>query len=393
MPRLKLNNELGMTMLIAVIVTFLGTILAGSYLSMVNYESRNSVWQKHRAQSLFLAEAGIERGLYCLNNPENQPSDWMLDMDGELVTPLYASGSLAGGTYDIVLYDQSQASWLPANSYLIASTGTIPRMSEEDIVHKVSCVASKLKKLPIPGALSILDDADPEKELDKFESAVWTVDGQDMDDTGGLPGIAVANEDDVTDDIIGQLGVKIDQVTGSDEDDNFYQGADAILRDDSLPKNLDAYANYFKRIALDISSPDGNQYTIPDAVLGMDNDYQVLYGNLSQGDLKIAAQKTGHGILVLEGNGEFEMAGGSEWNGLIICASDSVIRLKGGGGTPSHIYGALLVANGIVEMNGTADIVYSSGRTNKAFSLLLYQVYSWCGGWGEPLDTQLYTSM
>ncbi len=392
MPRLKLNSELGMTMLIAVIVTFLGTILAGSYLSMVNYESRNSVWQKHRAQSLFLAEAGIEKGLYYLNNPENQPSYWTLDMDGQLVTPLFAEGSLAGGTYDIVLYDQSQAAWLPQDSYLIASTGTIPRMSEEDIEHKVSCVASKLKKLPIPGALSILDDADPEIELLKFESAVWTVDGQDMDAVGGLPGIAVANNAD-SPTVEEQLGTKIDSITGSDEDGNFYQGNDAILLDPSLPKNLDAYANYFKRIAIDISSPDGNQYTIPSSVLGTDNYYQVLYANLSQGDLKIAGTDTGCGILVLEGNGEFEMAGGSEWNGLIICASDSVIRLKGGGGTPSHIYGALLVANGIVEMNGTADIIYSSDRTNKAFNLLLFQVYSWCGGWGQRLDMQLYSSM
>lgn len=393
MLRLKLNSELGMAMLIAVIVTFLGTVLAGTYLSMVNYESRHSVWQKHRAQSLFLAEAGIEKGLYYLNNPENQPSDWMLDMEGRLVTPLHASGSLAGGTYDITLYDQSQAAWLSPESYLIASTGTIPRMSEDDIVHKVSCVTRKLKELPIPGALSILDEADPEIELQKFESAVWTIDGQDMDATGGLPGIAVANENPGGDNIIEQLGVKIDNVTGSDEDDNFYQGADAILRDASLPKSLDAYANYFKRIALDISSPDGNQYTVPTEVLGTDNHYQVLYANLSQGDLKIAGTDTGCGILVLEGNGEFEMAGGSEWNGLIICASDSVIRLKGGGGTPSHIYGALLVANGVVEMNGTADIVYSSDRTSKAFSLLLYQVYSWCGGWGETLDMQLYASM
>ena len=393
MLRLRLNSELGMTMLIAVIVTFLGTVLAGSYLSMVNYESRHSVWQKHRAQSLFLAEAGIEKGLYYLNNPDNQPSYWTLDMDGQLVTPLFAEGSLAGGTYDIVLYDQSQAPWLPANAYLIASTGTIPRISEEDIEHKVSCVAHKLDKLPIPGALSILDDADPEIELDKFQSAVWTIDGQDMDAPGGLPGIAVANENPGGDDIDEQLGNRIDQVTGSDEGGGSYQGTDAILRDSSLPKNLDAYANYFKRIALDISSPDGNKYTIPTSVLGTDDNYQVLYANLSQGDLKVAGTETGCGILVLEGNGEFEMAGGSEWNGLIICASDSIIRLKGGGGTPSHIYGALLVANGIVEMNGTADIVYSSERTDKAFDLLLYQVYSWCGGWGETLDMQIYTTM
>jgi hypothetical protein len=45
-------------------------------------------------------------------------------------------------------------------------------------------------------------------------------------------------------------------------------------------------------------------------------------------------------------------------------------------------------------MNGTADIVYSSDNVNNVnLNLLLYQVYSWCGGWGETLDMQLYSSM
>ena len=98
---------------------------------------------------------------------------------------------------------------------------------------------------------------------------------------------------------------------------------------------------------------------------------------------------TGYGVLILEGDGEFEMAGNAEWNGIVVCAGDSNIRLKGGGATPAHIYGALLVADGIVEMNGTADVVYSSSNVNDVnMRLLLYQVYAWCGDWGTPMCEQ-----
>jgi hypothetical protein len=48
-----------------------------------------------------------------------------------------------------------------------------------------------------------------------------------------------------------------------------------------------------------------------------------------------------------------------------------------------------MVANGNVTMNGTADIVYSSKYINNInFKLLLFQVYSWCDGWGTPLGSE-----
>ena len=84
------------------------------------------------------------------------------------------------------------------------------------------------------------------------------------------------------------------------------------------------------------------------------------------------------------------MEGRAQWYGVVICARDSEISLHGGGSSPSHIYGALLVANGKVSNNGTADIIYSSDHVGNVNSLLLYQVYSWCGSWGSPLGSDGY---
>jgi hypothetical protein len=377
---LKLDSESGMVMAVVLIVALIGSILAGSYMTVVISESRNSVWQKQRSQSFFLAEAGIEKGLYYLNNPHDIDNPWT-DEYGEMLDDIpMVSEDLAEGRYEVSLLDQMDEPWLPANSYLIRSAGIIPQNNSDDIEHHLSCIAARLDGVPIPAALGIMDDADIEDELLKFDSSSWTISGRDASGPGGLPGIAVANDGD---DLPGQLKpARLDQVTGYDEDTGMpTEGTDAIIEDPSLPKNLNAYVEYFKRMAIDISGSG----TIPDSALGASDDYEIVYCDLSYGNLQIAAGTQGYGVLVLEGNGEFEMAGGSEWYGIIICAGDSYISLKGGGGGV-HIYGSLLIANGTVEMNGTADLIFSSSCLTAVNSqLVLYQVYSWCGGWGESL--------
>ena len=380
MSHLKLDSESGMAMVVAMVATIIGTVLVGSYMTIVISESKNSVWQKQRAQALFIAEAGLERGLYFLNNRFDLDNPWT-DSYGEMLSSPYNSASepLAEGHYEISLFDQTEEPWLPANSYLIRSLGIIEREDGDDIEHSVSCLAGRLDGLPIPASLGILDTADPEDELLSFQSSAWTINGSDMDGLGGLPGIAVAN---TADDLPSQLGSRLDQVTGSDEWGNPYQGADAILEDLSLSTDLDAYVNYFRRIAIDVSGMG----TIPDSLLGTADDFEVLYADLSQGSIKLAGSSKGSGVLILEGDGEFEMAGGSEWNGVIICAGASNITLTGGGSNAAHIYGALLIADGTVTMKGTADIRYSSGRMSKVnLQLVLYQSYAWSGGWGVPL--------
>ena len=379
MFRLKLGNESGIALIVALIVSVLGTVLAGSYMIVVISESRNSVWQKHRVQSLFLAEAGIEKGLHLLNNRYEEGNPWVDENAMILATPLEYGGALADGNYEIKVYGQLEMPFLPTNSYLVKSKATMPRIRSASIKRGVSCIVSKLDPIEILAAVSIFDYADLEPELVKFESNQWTIDGRDMDALGGVMGIAVANE---SDDLGNQVGNRLDQVTGSNEYNDYLEGVDAILEDPKMPKTLDPYLSYFQRIAIDVSGMG----SIPSSLLGSVDNFQVLYADLKEGPLKIAGTESGSGILILEGAGEFTMAGGSEWNGVIICTGDSNVLLKGGGATPAHIYGALLVANGIVETNGTADVRYSSENVAKLNAqLLLYQVYAWCGGWGVPI--------
>jgi hypothetical protein len=375
----KLDSESGMAMVMALVVTFIGTILASSYMTAVISESRNSVWQKQRAQSFFLAEAGIEKGLYYLNNRYDIDNPWTDDYGEVLDYPPLASGDLAGGRYEISLFDQIDEPWLPANSYLIRSAGIIPRSNGEDIEHRVSCVMVRLDGLPIPAALGVMDDADPEDELLDFDASEWRINGRDRDGLGGVPGIAAANTGD---DLVGQLGVGVDLVTGSDEWNNYYQGADAISEDSSLPTDLDAYVDYFRKIAIDVSGAG----TLPASFLGTADEFQVLYVNLSEGPIKIAGTDRGFGVLILAGTGEFEMAGGSKWNGVIICADHSHVCLKGGG-TGTCIYGSVLLASdSTLEVSGTAALRYSSENVSAVNSqLVLYREYSWCDGWGESL--------
>ncbi len=66
-----------MVLLVALIVTFLGTILAGAFMSITIQESRHSIWQKHEAQALFLAEAGVEKSMYYLNNMDDPGNPWI----------------------------------------------------------------------------------------------------------------------------------------------------------------------------------------------------------------------------------------------------------------------------------------------------------------------------
>jgi len=397
MFHLKLNNESGIILLVALIVTFLSTMAAGAFMSITVHESRHSVWQKEEAQALFLAEAGVEKSLYYLNNVDD-PDNPCVDKDtGEMLgTPLEYTENLADGYFEVVLYDSSDEGkeWIPANAYLVESTGILEKTDCDNTTRSVACIVQQLEAAPIAAALAILDSADPEDELAQFDLSQWVVDGEDIDNPGfGLPGIAIANlgisnPDNINGDaLLAQLGDRLSQVAGVDDETGaVVSGLDAILEDPDLPQDLDAYANYFTDIAIDISGC-GN---IPDELMGTFEEPQVLYADLSQGPVKILPNPPGYGVLVLDGVGDFKfdvsIVGKAEWNGIIICARDSEISLHGGGNASSSISGALLIANGSVIMNGAADIVYSSENVNNVNSnLLLYQVYSWCGDWGSPL--------
>ena len=380
-----------MAMLVVLIMAFVSSWLASSYMTVVVSESRHSVWQKHRTQSLFLAEAGVEMALYLLNNPDDPDNTWVDEAGQVLADPPKYTKDLAEGYFEVSLYSKADKSWIPEGAYLVESLATIPRSNSEDITRGVSCIVDELDDLEIRAALSILDYADLEDELVKFDSVEWTVDGVDMDGESrkGLPGIAIANDGDEP---LRQLGDRVNQVTGGNEAGVYPLGEDclrgmaAILQDSDLPKDLDKYADYFLGIAINVSGVPN----IPKEVLGTADKPQVLYADLSQGPIRILPNQPGYGVMVLSGKGDFSIEGGADWYGIIICARDSEINLNGGGASAAHIYGALLVSNGIVSMNGTADIVYSSKYIGKISELLLFQVYSWCDDWGMPLGSDEY---
>ena len=409
----KLNDKSGMALLVVLVIALVSTILASSYMGSVISESRHSVWQKNRAQSLFIAESGVQAALYYLNSPADK-TQW--EGEEHIEFPLL-EGDVGNGAYAAQLYDSTEKPFIPSGAFFVESKGTIPRPNSEDVERRVSCILIKLDSVPVGAALSIYDWGDLTPELMQFQSARWIVDGKDHNEDGslikddslinplsinnGMPGIAVANDTDnlplqlvssenQIDSIVQVMGMRDmgrfegTEAVGVEE----VTGVDAIIEDLDLPKDLDAYANYFRKIGNDIS---GEPKFIPEEIMGTEDQLTILYANLSQGDKKIAAQTRGWGILVLEGNGVFEMAGGSWWNGLVICAGKAQIAMKGGGNTPAHINGALMLADGTVEMNGTADVTYCSGIISRinAF-LLLFQVYAWCDGWGEPLGSDTY---
>jgi hypothetical protein len=421
------NSESGIVLIIVIVATLISTLLATSYMGIVMHESKNAVWQRQRVQSLFLAEAGVQKGLYFLNNADAPGNPWVQLAGNEpQITPVetmtYYNDVTTPGrlesteSYGISLHKSYNdpnggLTTLPEGFYLIRSIGFIPKRYSKKIEHRISCIVAKLDRIDIYGALTIMDEADPEEpEMAKFESAAWKIDGRDytlagdlvdpsLDADGnpiwpGVTSILVANSGG--DDIAGQLGDEsawgvpgegsmpddTAQITGAIDGEIVY-GSKAIQENpDAYVDLYERYVEYFLSAAINISGCG----TIPESILGTPTNNQILFADLSKGGVKIAGGYSGYGVLILYAppDGtiyEFEMAGNSEWNGLIVCAGDGVVRLKGGGSTPAHINGALMISDGFIEMNGTADITYSTEALAGAFDqCLLYQVYSWCGG-------------
>ncbi|MFC1715787.1 hypothetical protein ACFL6S_19115 [Candidatus Poribacteria bacterium] len=398
----KLNSESGMALLVAMFITFLSSIMITFYMGSVIQESKHSVWQKERAQSLFLAEAGIQKGIYFLNKPDDPDNPWAAYVDREKEVLLVSENQIPvyNGTdiddpadrykenYRISLHDRfvdenGAIVALPPRFFLIKSTGTIKRSIP--IKRSVSAIVSIIGGIPVPGALSIYDDTDLEDELIQFESSQWVVSGVDIDDPlgkTGVAGVAIANTGDGVTGEEGQFGQRLDQVEGVDGNNIQSVGDSSIIEDPTLPKDLEELVGYFGPMSQDISGTT----RVDGSYLGALNSFQILRADLSKGDVTIPGNRTGYGVLILEGDGAFNISGGSEWYGLILCHGNIDVHLRGGGESAAHIYGALMIDDGTVTMNGTADIRYSSEALRGIRKqLVAYQVYAWCGGWGKPL--------
>jgi len=320
----KFKSESGTAMIVSLVVTILVSVLASSYMTMVAYESRHSIHQSQRTQLLFLAESGVQKGLYFLNNQSDRPAEWIDE-----------NGVLLSSPYDEADAEDELENFNSQNWYVDGR--------------------------------------------DHYEDG--TLDG------GGshLPAIVIANlGDDLPDQLQGNGKGKgggnwEDQVIGRDG-----IGEDAIEENDDLPKDLNQILLYYENHP-NMTDLSGTGTHAGHTAFGGPGNYGIFYADLSQGRLHFSGQAEGYGILVLEGNGEIKITGQFEWEGVIVCAGDAHITATGGGNSV-HVLGGVMIANGTADMRGGADLYYSSRVIDNISSQSAkFTVNAWSGGWGNSL--------
>jgi len=81
---------------------------------------------------------------------------------------------------------------------------------------------------------------------------------------------------------------------------------------------------------------------------------------------------TGYGILLVEG--DLTMAGGFNWNGLVLCTG--TLTFSGGGPNSINIQGAML-ANNTVTLNGGINVTYDSCMVDNSLNNATLSILSW----------------
>ncbi len=199
----------------------------------------------------------------------------------------------------------------------------------------------------------------------KFNGVSFLVSGEDWDpDTDSriagnpdVPGIMTTKDPN---NIAGALkGNQQNNVEGS--------GAEPSVTASSVDLDLQAMADQFGAMA-DITIGSG---TYSNVSYGDYNDYHVVH---CTGDIHVAGQMVGGGILVIDG--DLTCTGQMTWYGMVIVLGDITFS---GGGAGTHIYGSVLVQGGITDqtVGGNADIKYSSAALAKLAMLSPYVVASW----------------
>jgi len=115
------------------------------------------------------------------------------------------------------------------------------------------------------------------------------------------------------------------------------------------------------------------------ATYGSSSDYKVVYSNTSSptnvNGLKLN-NLTGYGILLVDG--DLELAGGFNWNGIILVTG--AVKLNGGGADPVNISGQLLSGTSTVtdiSINGANNITYNSCNVKQATTTAPLTVVNW----------------
>ncbi len=135
-----LQNKRGSTLLIAYFVVLIFIGIGAPFLLMTVNESRATERQRLSVLAFYIAEAGIERGLYDLRqdfvNDASVPSWSDGDVNGYAIGPNtasyyaipYSSGSLNGGSYTVELKNVSGATddiWVKATGTISGASHTI----------------------------------------------------------------------------------------------------------------------------------------------------------------------------------------------------------------------------------------------------------------------------
>jgi hypothetical protein len=410
------RTEAGNTLVIALLVLFLLTSLGVSYVAVTKGEKQLAGNQLVAGQAFASAEAGITEALIRMSNPndtgfggsyigQQQPytAGWGVyivnDPGGSGTDPQYNATTTDGLNNDplsdaaidetsehypetgsrqngIALNAKLDYPWVKvryklngANQIILFgdhdnNPTTPPRENLVRGIPKIIITAAgrrgngnklvtveavKWPLPPVPGSVYT-------EGAMTFNGNSFYIDGHDHNwqapyDTlsGGtsLPGIATPNDPNV---ISSQLsGQQQDNVQGS--------GSDPSVRPAEVNLDLPAMAATWSDMA-DITLV-GNQNNPNTSTWGsMTTDPKTPKIVHIAGDLHVSGTNSGAGVLVIDGN--FEMSGTFNWDGVVLCLQDVTIT---GGGTAKQIVGAIMVQGtltGSSPVNGNVTMLYSS---------------------------------
>jgi len=238
-----------------------------------------------------------------------------------------------------------------------------------------------------------------------FGGAKFKVDGHDhssiWDDTGDIgdhddsglpdhPAVNVVYDDPPTnskgtvDDIVSKLSKnEKDNFTGTGDVPSILDGTVDVKADPDSQKILDAkfLEKFVSSVALfaDEKVPPDKE---PKGGYGKANDPRVI---LAEGDLKIAGNETGYGLLVVKG--ELELKGTFDYNGMLLVVGEGKLTIGGA----ASVLGGVLIANVDPKThtlgkatfsdhgggNEHAGIYNSSDKIRMALSRLPMRTISW----------------
>ncbi|HET9951051.1 MAG TPA: pilus assembly PilX N-terminal domain-containing protein [Candidatus Eisenbacteria bacterium] len=420
--------EAGNTLVVALLILFLLTAVGISYVAVTKGEKQIAGNQLSASQAFQSAEAGISEILVRMSNP-NQGYPSYLAQDPGTYTPgwgWYVVNDPGAGSldpqYDATLTDGrdndgdaavdessehyrergslNSSGSIPLNErldypwvkvrYKLDSGGNIVLFGDHDnnpttppventtrgipkiivtaqgrrgVGSKIVTVeAVKWPLPPVPGSVYTEGPI-------TFNGNAFFIDGHDHEPTAPydtvasstpLLGISTPNDPSIISDAI--IGQQADNVDGS--------GGSPSVGSSNVNLDLPALAAAWSQLAdITLSGPLNNPST---AGWGSIGDLKIVH---VAGDLHISGNASGAGVLVVDGN--FDLTGTFNWNGVVLILGDVTVA---GGGTAKQVVGAMMVQgtlSGASSMNGAIKLLYSSAMISQLNALTPYEVSSW----------------